>query len=123
MNNRNYLTPFFKSKDLEKLIVYHASSLQNEIRFYINYTQYFTAVECEEGCITKFEEEKSEECNKKSKISIVRENLKEFIILFSIFIGISILVFIVAEHFSKTINNTYALLIILIAVNTIFFCS
>ena len=42
----------------------------------------------------EFDEFAGEEDNKKSKISVIRENLKEFLKLFSIILGISILGFI-----------------------------
>lgn len=118
MEERNKVTSIFKSNDPEKLVVFHAASLQNEIRFYLNDTQYLTAVECEEGCSIRLEEEKAEECNKKSKISIIRENLKEFIKILSIIIGISILGFIGVFYLSKIIDN---ILVFLIIMNIIYF--
>ena len=101
MEERNKVTSIIKSNDPEKLVVFHAASLQNEIRFYLNDTQYLVAVECEEGCTIRLEEEKEEEDNKKSKISVIRENLKEFLKLFSIIFGISILGFIGVFYLSK----------------------
>lgn len=118
MEERNKVTSILKSNDPEKLVVFHAASLQNEIRFYLNDTQYLTAVECEEGCVIRLEEEKSEECNKKSKISIIRENLKEFIKLFFIILGISILGFIGIFYLCKIIDNIFVFLIIM---NIIYF--
>jgi len=35
----------FKGKNPKELVVYHASSLEDEIRFYINETQYISAME------------------------------------------------------------------------------
>ena len=104
MEERNKVTSIFKSNDPEKLVVFHAASLQNEIRFYLNDTKYLTAVECEEGCSIKLGEER-EEVQQKSKFSIIRENLKEFIKLSSIFMGISILGFIGVLYLSKIIDN------------------
>lgn len=117
MEERNKLTPIFKSNDPEKLVVFHASSLQNEIRFYINNTQYFTAVESEEGCLVRLEE-KVDECNKKNKISIIKENFKWFIKLFLIVIGISSLFFLVVWYLSKKIDSIFVFLIIM---NIIYF--
>lgn len=69
MEERNKLTSIFKSNDPEELVVFRAASLQNEIRFYLNDTLHLAAVECEDGFTIKLEEEKAEECNKKSKHS------------------------------------------------------
>lgn len=113
MEERNKVTSIFKSNDPEKLVVFRAASLQNEIRFYLNDTQYLTAVEYEEGCVIRLEEEMAEKCNKKSKISIIRENLKEFIKPFSIILGISLLDFIGIFYLCKITDNILALLIIM----------
>lgn len=118
MEERNKVTSIFKSNDPEKLVVFHAASLQNEIRFYLNDTQYLTAVECEEGYTIRLEEERAEEFNKKSEISIIKENLKDFIKLFSIIFGISILGFIGVFYLSKIIDN---ILVFLIIMNIIYF--
>lgn len=118
MEERNKVTSIIKSNDPEKLVVFHAASLQNEIRFYLNDTQYFAAVEGEEGCTIRLEEEKEEEDNKKSKISVIRENLKEFLKLFSIIFGISILGFIGVFYLGKIIDN---ILVFLIIMNIIYF--
>ena len=117
MEERNKVTSIIRSNDPEKLVVFHAASLQNEIRFYLNYTQYFAAVECEEGCTIRFEEKKEEEDNKKSKISVIRENLKEFLKPFPIIGGISILSFIGVFYLSKIVNN---ILVFLIIINIIY---
>ncbi len=116
MEERKKITSIFKPNDPEKLVVFHAASLQNEIRFYLNSTQYVAAVESEEGCVVSLKEEN--ECNKKSKLSITRENLKEFIKLFSIILGVSLLVFISLFYLSKIIDN---ILIFLIIMNIICF--
>ena len=118
MEERNKVTSIIKSNDPEKLVVFHAASLQNEIRFYLNDTQYLAAVEGEEGCTIRLEEEKEEEDNKKSKISVIRENLKEFLKLFSIILGISILGFIGVFYLGKIIDN---ILVFLIIMNIIYF--
>ena len=59
MEERNNVIPIFKSNDQEKILVFHAASLQNEIRFYLNDTQYFTAVDCEEGFEIRFRRSKN----------------------------------------------------------------
>lgn len=116
MEERNEITSILKSNDPEKLVVFRAASLQNEIRFYLNANQYITAVECEEGCVIRLEEEKAEE--QKSNFSIIKENLKEFIKLFSIILVISLLSFICIFYLCNTINNILAFLIIM---NIIYF--
>ena len=121
MEERNKVISIIKSNDPEKLVVFHAASLQNEIRFYLNDTQYLAAVEGEEGCTIRLEEEKEEEDNKKSKkskISEIRENLKEFLKLFSIILEISILGFIGVFYLGKIIDN---ILVFLIIMNIIYF--
>lgn len=118
MEERNKLTSIFNSNVPEELVVFRAASLQNEIRFYLNDTLYLAAVECEDGFAIKLEEEKTEECSKKSRISMIRENFKDFIKFFSISLGISILGFIAVFHLSKIINSILAFLIIM---NIIYF--
>lgn len=118
MDEQNKVISFFKFNDPEKLVVFRATSLQNEIRFYLNNTYYFTAVECEEGCVIRLEEEKAEERSKKSTISIIRENLKEFIKFFSIIFGILLLSFLGLFYLSKIMDNILAFLIIM---NIIYF--
>lgn len=115
MGERNKVISFFKSNDPEKLVVFHSSSLQNEIRFYLNDTQYFTAIESEKGFTIKLEEEteKEEKYNKKNNISAIREFLKDFLKIFSIALGILILCFISLFYLSKIINNIFIFLIII----------
>ena len=60
MEERIKVTSIIKSNDPEKLIVIHASSLQNEIRFYLNDTQYLTAIECKGGYSIRLEEKQEE---------------------------------------------------------------
>lgn len=118
MGERNKVTSIFKSTDPEKLVVFRASSLQNEIRFYLNDTQYLTAVESKKGCSIRLGEGKAEECNKKSKISIIKENLKEFIKLFSIVLVTLILGLTGIFYLGKIIDNIFVFLIIM---NIIYF--
>ena len=68
-----------KAKDPDKLIVYHASSRKDEIRFYINETQYITAVEQSDGTAwVDAGEDIEEKENKKSSLTIIKENFKGF---------------------------------------------
>lgn len=116
MENRNTKTTIFRSSNPDELIVFHASSLQNEIRFYLSDTQYITAIEKSEGnvLVEVGEEVEREKENKKSNLTIIKENFKEFFKLFSVFIlvsaGLIALLFVI-------INN---ILIYLIAMNVIF---
>lgn len=120
MEKRNKITSIFKSNDPDKLLVFRSISLQNEIRFYLNPTQYFTAVECEKGCEIRLRDEsdEKEEFNKKSELSIIRENLKETIKSVSITLGFLLLATIGLLYLNKIIDN---LLVFLLIMNITFF--
>lgn len=121
MEERIKVTSIIKSNDPEKLVVFHAESLEDEMRFYLNDTQYITATECTDGFSIKLDEEEKQkegECTKKSKISIIMEHPKEFIKLFSIPLGILILSFIGMLYLSDIISNILAFFIIM---NIIYF--
>jgi len=113
MEERNKVTSNFKPNVPEELVVFHAASLENEIRFYLTNTQYLTAVECEEGCSIRLEEN-----NKKSKISVIRENLKAYIILFSAILVTTILGITGIMYLSTIIDS---ILVFLIIMNIIYF--
>ena len=49
MGERINLKPIWKSTNPEELLVYHASSLEDEIRFYLNQTQYIVAKDNKDG--------------------------------------------------------------------------
>lgn len=105
MENRNTVA-IFKSNDPEELVVFHAASLQDQIRFYLNDTQYISAVECDGGCSVELGEESEEkEESKKSTFAIIKENLKEFIKLFSLCFGILILTFAGLVYLSTIMDN------------------
>jgi hypothetical protein len=108
-----------RARDPDKLVVFHASSRKDEIRFYINHTQYITAIEQSDGtALVDAGEDEAEEKNKKSGLSINKENLKEFVILFTglVFIMAALMVFLFL--LSPFIKSTVAFLILL---NTVFF--
>ena len=64
MGEQFYLKSIWKSTDPEKLIVFHASSLEDEIRFYFNDEQYVVARDNKDGTFTiKYEEEQEFENN------------------------------------------------------------
>lgn len=119
MAEQNKVTTIFKSNDPEELIIFRATSLQNEIRFYLNNTLYFTAIESEKGYSIKLEEEKGEkieECNKLCKNSIIIVILKSSLKLLKMILEISLLGFIAISYLEKTIYN---ILILLIVINLI----
>ncbi len=110
----------FKLGHPENLIVFHAESLEDEIRFYFNNTQYVSARYNYNGtCSINYEEEKIEVNERKSKItlSIIKENWKDFLmsILLSSIIVISISITLVI--LAIAINNT---LIYFLLINFIF---
>lgn len=114
MENRNTVTTIFKSNDPEELIVFHAASLQNQIRFYFNDTQYIAAIDCKEGCSIKVgtDSEENEE-NKKSIFAMIKENPKEFIKIISLSLGIAILSFAGLLYLGTIIDNTLIYLFII----------
>lgn len=113
MEERNNVTTIIKSEDPEKLAVFHAESLQDQIRFYLNDTKYLAAVECNGGCLVMVAEEVAKGGNEKSKISIIKENLKEFIKIISVSTGIFALCFAVIVYLSKILSNTIVFLYIM----------
>lgn len=119
MENRNTETTIFRASNPEELIVFHASSLQDEIRFYLNDTQYITAIEKGEGNVSVEigEEVEREEENKKSTLTIIKENFKEFFKLFSVLILSLAALMAVLFVINSLIDN---ILIYLIAMNVMF---
>ena len=114
MEDRNNITTIFKSNDPEKLVIFHAASLQDQIRFYLNDTQYIAAVDCEEGYqIIVGEEVQEKEEIKKSTISIIRENLNQFIKLFSLCIGIFALGILLLFYLITIIDNILVYVVIM----------
>jgi len=104
-----------KARDPNKLIVFHASSAKDEIRFYINKTQYVSAIDRGDGTafVNVDEEVESNKENKKSARTIIKENFKEF----SIIMGVCILVMagLMALFFviSSFIRSSMAFLLLL----------
>lgn len=90
----------------EELVVFHAASLQEQIRFYLNDTLYISAVECDEGCWIELGDESEEkEESKKSTFALIKENLKEFIKFFSLVFGIVILTLAGLFYLGTIIDN------------------
>ena len=81
MGERFYLKSIWKSNDPEKLIVFHASSLEDEIRFYFNDEQYVVARDNKDGTFTiKYEEEQEFENNTQdnaSTLTYIKKNIKD----------------------------------------------
>ena len=74
MEERNNEITIIRGSNPEELVVYHASSLEDEIRFYINETQYISAIEkSEEDISVELREEAKEERNK-SKIKLAKKD-------------------------------------------------
>lgn len=100
MEGRTIITSILKSNDPEKLVIYHAASLENEIRFYINDTQYIAAIENEKHLTIKVDEKKKrKKKNKKTNISIIG--------------GFFILYFISLFYLITIIDNIFVFLIIM----------
>lgn len=120
MENRNTEITIFRASNPEELIVFHASSLQNEIRFYLNDTQYITAIERDKENISVEigEEVEQEEENQKSTLTIIKENFKEFFKLFSVLILILTALLAVLFVINFLIDN---ILIYLITMNIMLF--
>jgi predicted signal transduction protein with EAL and GGDEF domain len=83
-----------------KLIVYQATSLKNQIRFYVNKTQFFSATECAGGCLVQFGDENDDN----SKISIIEE-LKRFMIFFFMGIGMFASCIALIMYLSEILQN------------------
>lgn len=106
MENRNTENnTIFKDNNLEELIVYHASSSQDEIRFYLDDdTTYITAIEkCEGNILIKKMEEEKEEENKVSILTMFKNKAVFKGLIKSLFILIPIDVVLVTILF--TINE------------------
>lgn len=111
MEKRNKLITIFKSSDPKELVVFHAASLEDRIRFYLNDTQYFEAIDLGDGNISvEFgEEAKEEQVCRKSKLTIIKENYKEFILLSIVVLILAILIVVLAYF----IKNIFVYLIVL----------
>lgn len=78
-----------RSKDPNELLVYHASSLEDEIRFYINKTQYVTACEEKDGEIFVGLGEDEKNVNKKVKEKL---KIRDYLIIGLICLGVFLIV-------------------------------
>ena len=80
MDKRNEYV-IIKAADPEKVVVFRAESLENEIRFFINETQYITGIEHENGEVSIEQSEISLKKShiKKSKLDLIKENPEKII--------------------------------------------
>lgn len=81
MEERIEIKNIFKSKNPEELIVFHADSSKDEIRFWFNDEQYVSAKDNYNGTFSiNYGENKNEknDIKNESKLSIIKENLKEY---------------------------------------------
>lgn len=98
MEERFNLKSIRKSKDLEKLKVFHARSLEDEIRFYFNNGQYVVARDNKNGTFSiKYEEAQELENYEKdneSTLTYTKKNIndKGFLKFLAFAIGISFLI-------------------------------
>ncbi|MDO5557180.1 MAG: hypothetical protein Q4G05_02930 [Clostridia bacterium] len=111
MEKHNAVTGVYKSIDPDEVIIFHASSLEDEIRFYLNDTQYFVASETEDACVVKLKEEGEEEEEKKhdSVFSIIKENIR----ILSTIIVICLLTLTGLSYLEVFIDNVLIYLIII----------
>lgn len=122
MEERKELTTIFKAKDPDKLIVFHGESSEDEIRFYLNDTKYITAINCGDGNISvklgeKVEEVKEE--NQKSKLAIIKENSKEFLKVFSLFLSVVLGTTVMVLAMTSLFNNILSYLFFYFAITNI----
>ena len=124
MEERIGIKTIFKSSNPEKLIVFHATSLKDEIRFYFNDEQYVVARDNNDGTLSvEYEEEQkveNDEQNNKSTLTYIKENIKdkEFLKFMAIAIGITSVIPILLIVLAFVIKNT---LIYLLLINFMFF--
>lgn len=122
MEKRNEEITVVKSAEPEKLVVAHASSFKDEIRFYVNEKQYVSATEKDdEGISVELWEEVKKEVPKKAKTkkeSMTKENFKVFLKLFSLLGLIMATLMMVAIIISVLVKS---FLVYLISINIAFF--
>lgn len=117
MEERIEIKTIFKSSNPEKIIVFHAASLKDEIRFYFNDEQYVSARDNYDGTFSIHyeEDEKVETDEKKAKstLSVIKENWKEFLKIVLLTGIVVLLISIMLVILAAVIKNTliYVLLI------------
>ena len=106
MEERGSLIEITRYNDPEKLVVLQAESLKDQIRFYINRTQYVAAIEDDEGCIVRIDEKVEEKNKGKRKRFFNKKKLKELIVLVFVSIVIYSSCFMGLMYMAKILNNT-----------------
>lgn len=106
MKERKSIT-ILKSADPEELLVVHAGSTKDQIRFYLNETQYVSASENDNGEISVDIGEEVEEKNEKSKLTLFKENFKEIFLFSAIFILAGIVAAMLGIYISNLMNNVF----------------
>ena len=84
MDERNEQPKILKSDEPEKLEVFKAASLSNQIRFYITRDWYLTAIESDEGHSIMLGEDIGNTGNAPNIRTVIKENLKELIKILSL---------------------------------------
>lgn len=126
MGERINLKPIWKSTNPEELLVYHASSLEDEIRFYLNQTQYIVAKDNKDGiCSVIFKEEEQELQNEKQNTEGILDYINRNIFIsfvFSLIIAfiLCIVLFtpLIDMFFLLLVNSIHYLLINILFVAT-----
>lgn len=96
MKERNTITKLFKADDPEQLIVFRAASMEDQIRFYFNDTQYIAAIEDERGCEIKLGDDEKQNITQGMDSSIkfgTKESIKE--LMMSLFICMEFILLII----------------------------
>lgn len=119
MKKRMSIFNLIKENSSKILLVARASALENEIRFYLNQSQYVTAVDCKNGfCEIKLGESENKEETKVTLKLLLQEFKKEsiiFLFLLIIFVFFTFSLFFILYKFIKNI------FFLLLFFNTIFF--
>lgn len=123
-----FLKGIWKSINPEELIVYHASSLEDEIRFYLNENQYVVARDNKNGtCSVILEEEKQDPQNEKQNtegiLDYIKRNIKKKDFLKFLIVSLVISFFIATVSFVLAIAISLAtdnILIVLLLMNSIY---
>lgn len=98
MGERVNLKSIWKSNAPEKLIVFHASSLEDEIRFYFNDEQYVVARDNKDGTFSikceEIQELENDKQDNESTLTYIKKNIKDkaFLKFLAFTIGISFLI-------------------------------
>lgn len=94
MEERFNLKSIYKSNDPKELIVFHAQSLEDEIRFYFNDEQYVVARDNKDGkCSITYEETeelKNDKQDNESTLTYIKKDIKDKVFLKSLAIAIGI---------------------------------